>query len=83
MGRKKTVIKPQPPQTFFEDEKPKKPLKDRKVVMEKGNWEVFKDGKGFVKVKFKATFADDPEGCRGYGVTEKEATEVLFAYESL
>jgi hypothetical protein len=79
MGRKKTVKRSDP---VFEDA-PKKSLKDRKVVVTQGSWEVFKDGVGFTKAKFRATFVDDPEGTTGYGTTKEAATANLFAYESL
>lgn len=80
MGRKKKAVA----EKAYEYVPPKKKdVKNRKLLIEKGNWTVFKDGVGFTKCTFRATFVDDPQGCRGFGVTKQEATAILYAYECL
>jgi hypothetical protein len=79
MGRRK---KPAAEQAFEYIPPEKKSVKNRQLLVEQGNWEVFIDGLGFTKCKFRVTFVDDPKGCRGYGKTQVDATANLFNYES-
>lgn len=78
----KEESRPQEPPKPIDYEPPNPSLKNRKIVYETGKFEVFVNGKGFTKLKIRATFADDPEGCRGYGNTQEEAKERLFYYEN-
>ena len=67
-----------------EDEyRPKTIDKKRNINIQTGEWSYFKNGVGFTKSKFRATFADDPDGCVGHGMTKDEAIATLWYYENL